>query len=857
MYKLSISGLLMLVLCSLNVLSAQEVRFQGTVLNENKEVLIGANVAIFKGDELIKGASTDVQGLFSILLEKGEYRIRTTYIGYSAKIEDILLSEDSYQTIVLESNATELRELTVTTQKRVQSIKEVPIAISSLPAEMILDNNVETFANLSDYVPGVQIQEQVVILPSFVIRGLTSDDSNFNVENRVSVFQDGVSISKAISSYVEFFDVDRVEVLKGPQGTLFGRSAQIGAIHLVTKRPTDQLSLSGQVGGGNFNQRYGQFALNLPIVPGKLLSRFSGIVNYRDGYVENNLQDDMMGKGTLAGRASFRYLPTSKTVVDLILNYQADDAPGTAFKSGTFAPTDGDTRFWTRADLDDANNELGATRDVLGLTLDINHSFNDLWSLSAITGYRTLNGREIFDSDGTAANALQFDYDADYWQFSQEVRFNYKNNNWSGFAGVNYFIDEGNADLSSAYDERSMFALFSGFFLPQPIPLTVNGEPNLAVAVNPLTGIPLKPEHREQSLYGSRNYAYDVFADVTYQINEKWDINFGGRFTQEYLESYLENPLPSENGTLGFVLTGTPTAPQPNALFALTRSVDGEVGGRYVDERDFNAFVFRATTHYDLNEALSLFGSISTGRRPYVLDLDAGRDANDAPLTTTNVLNDENVTNYEVGVKSLLFDNRLMLNVSGFIYKFTNFQTSVNDLSEGELFETQDSGSATGRGLELDTRWLIHPKFELFGNYALLNSTFDDEDSDGNRQELAGNRFRLTPRGSGAIGFDFMTPLSNRSEAIQFQLTPSYTFKTHHYFEDQNTIGLEQEGFGLLNLNATFIFPSYGAQLQFFANNLLDEKYIIDAGNTGGAFGIPTFVAGPRRFVGAKLRFAL
>lgn len=147
-------------------------------------------------------------------MPKGTYRVRTTYIGYTTDERTLELEEDFYLTIRLQPNANELRELTVTTQKRVQSIKEVPIAISSVPAEMILENNVETFANLSDYVRGVQIQEQVVILPSFVIRGLTSDDSNFNVENRVSVFQDGVSVSKAISSYVEFFDVDRVEVLK-------------------------------------------------------------------------------------------------------------------------------------------------------------------------------------------------------------------------------------------------------------------------------------------------------------------------------------------------------------------------------------------------------------------------------------------------------------------------------------------------------------------------------------------------------------------------------------------------------------------------------------------------------------------
>jgi outer membrane receptor protein involved in Fe transport len=301
----------------------------------------------------------------------------------------------------------------VTSQKRTEVSKDVPIALASISSGFLESNVVETMGSMADFVPGVQVQEQSVVFPGFVIRGLTSDNHSLNVDNRVSVFQDGISVSKQISAFTEFFDIDRVEVLKGPQGTLFGRSAQIGAIHLITKHATNKTSGNVTFGIGNYNQIRVNGSVNLPLVKDKFFVRVAGICHKRDGYVKNLSGGTLMGKNTLATRVSLKYLPNQHSAFDLIFNYQRDKAPGTAFKSGVYAPKGGDTDPFTFADLE-AGTDLTDSREVYGLTAQYKQYFGQALSLTAISGYRTLTASSNFDSDGTKAHVLAIKADAVY-----------------------------------------------------------------------------------------------------------------------------------------------------------------------------------------------------------------------------------------------------------------------------------------------------------------------------------------------------------------------------------------------------------------------------------------------------------
>ncbi|NBB53420.1 TonB-dependent receptor plug domain-containing protein, partial [Rhizobium sp. CRIBSB] len=235
-------------------------------------------------------------------------------------------------------------EIIVTAQLRAQNPIEVPFALTAYSGEFMADLGLDDFETLSAFVPGFLVQNQSPNNPGFVMRGITSDDGASTTEPRVSVFQDGVSISKARGSFVELFDLERVEVAKGPQSTLYGRGALIGAVNIVQNRAiVNAYELDAELSAGSYDFRNLDLAINAPMGETAGL-RFATRLKTRSGYVENLLGgDDYNGIRTHAFRLSAAYQPTDAFRLDVIGNYQQDDATGTSFKSIAYFPADAAT----------------------------------------------------------------------------------------------------------------------------------------------------------------------------------------------------------------------------------------------------------------------------------------------------------------------------------------------------------------------------------------------------------------------------------------------------------------------------------------------------------------------------------
>ncbi|WP_349664201.1 TonB-dependent receptor [Cellulophaga lytica] len=823
--------LILLLLTAFTVTAQNKGGITGQVLDETGTPVIGANVVI---QSISIGAVTDENGTYKLDdLSYNTYTITVSYLGYKSIKKSVeIATPQTTLNFNLKEPSFQLDGLVVTAQKREQLNKDVPIAITSYGSDFINNQGTFEYDTFSDYVPGLQIQIQSVNNPGIVVRGITSDSGDSRVEPRVSVFQDGVSISKSRGSVVELFDIERVEVLKGPQGTLFGRGAQIGAMHIIQNKAKNETSASLKTGIGNYNQFLVNGYVNTPLVKDKLFARVAAIYNRRDGYIENLSGGDLNGKETLALRGSLKYMISDNTTFDFIANWQQDTPPGTSFKSGTFAPLGGDLSPNSFADLE-RGKELGLDRTVYGFTGILKSALNDNWDITSTTAYRKFNSDEAFDADGTAAPVLFFREVAEGEQFSQEVRFNFDNDDkLSGFFGANFFYENGSQAVPFEVNEQSYLALLvaTDALVINGVPTLFPNIPNDPGSFGPLAGAPLLPFNKEESINYGENYSGDIFADASYDVTEKLTLTLGLRATLENSNAGLEVINADNPGLLGNFLGAF-----PNNLFTPTN-------GRISASETFTSAVGRFAVNYDLSDAVTVFGNVARGRRPNVINVSA---------TEVNVLSDETVWSYELGLKSLMLDNKLQFDINGYYYDYSNFQTTIARLDEtdGLVILPNDSGSATALGFEAAMQYQFAKSSSFFANYGYIDASFDDKDSDGNPQQLAGNTFRLTPEHSFSAGFNINPTLS---EKVAVFLRPTYTYKSKVFFEETNLPNISQDGYGLLNIR-TGITIQDRYEISLYATNVLDEEFIIDAGNTGGAFGIPTFIAGPPAFYGLQL----
>ncbi len=807
-------------------------------------------------------AVSDESGRFQLRLPAGQYGIIIAALGMRPDTQQVrvVAGEITPLNVSLDRTATQLQTAVVTSQRRVQELQEVPIAVAALDADFLTNTNIQEFDALAYFVPNMNLQLQSPNNPSFSIRGITSDDGSAQIEPRVSLFADGVPMSKSRGSVVELFDMERVEVLKGPQGTLFGRGAQIGAIHLIQNKPTNERTQAIRMGTGSFGEFYAMSVVNQPLVENKLLGRVAIIDNRRNGFIENLSGGTLLGKATTAVRGSLRWLPSQQTVVDFIANYQLDNPPGTAFKSGAFAPRGGDASPYTAADLE-GGEDLGIERQVYSGTVLVTQRLNDNWQLRSLSAARGFTSDEAFDADGTAAPALRLNEIANGRQYSSELRAEYDaGGRFAGFGGVSVFNESGSQRVPLFTDERSLWALVSSAVLGSfpaavqeqvrplfPAGFVINGEPVLPpnlpnIPGTPLQGQQLNPNHFEQfENFGSLT-AYEAFADGTYRLNDQVSISAGLRGTRESVDNgFVTDPSPTP-GNLGLFLG----AGSRNNLFRPTNGLERGTGS-------FNSWVGRTVLAVTPTPNLSTYASIARGRRPNIVQLEFSAAANAFEPVT---LNEETVVSTEVGAKTTLLNGRLSADIAGFRYNYSNFRTQIANPNQGQpgesIFLTRDDGFSTALGVETSARGQITRDLTAFASYGFLDATFDDEDQNGNPQRLAGNRFRLAPKHNYSVGATYDIRFANQSGLA---ITPSWVWRGQHFFEELNQPGVEQDAYGLANLRTTVTLPGGRIQLIGIARNALNERYVIDAGNTGGAFGIPTFIAGAPRLLSIQVGY--
>jgi len=734
----------------------------------------------------------------------------------------------------------ELDAVTITSQHGDQRLLDIPASITTITARTLENANIATMEQLAGFVPGLNILTQTPGRPNLVIRGLTSDEVSPTAQPRVSVYLNHVPISRATMAVTELYDMERIEVMKGPQGTLFGRGAQAGAIHFITRRPTNEFGGHLTAGFGNFGMMHFEGALNLPAIEDVLSFRIAGIYSYHDGFVRNTEGGTLNGKNTLGGRFSTSFTPqNSNFSADLIVNYQRDNAPGTAFMSRTFPNADGETDIFNRvaslSSLNGRGEDLHNRREIFGTILNMRYHFNERNYISSITSFFDASANSRFDADGSPFPIMDMRELVNSAQLTQEIRYNFSDGNrFSGIAGVNFWIEEVSHTHQFAFNEQYLFGLLLPMFLPPstPIPPGLPIVPNL-FSMPAIPGwmigqpfdIPLPDFHEEKNYTEAINRAFDVFFDATYRILPRLSLTAGVRGIFENFS--IENRAWHSDGAPSAL--GMLTGMAPNFFFAPIENPR--------TNRSFSALTWRTNLKYDICSRSNVFAGYSRGHRPNVLQYNSAGEL--------QIIDAETLHSFDVGYR--IVDSRLMFDISLFYQLYRGFQSWK---WEGMNFGQFDAGSATNFGAEISGRFLVNDNLVVFGNYAFTHATFDDKDNDGNPQAMAGNVFRLTPRHSFLLGF---TAGFNVANNIRLTFTPTFRWQGHIFFEDANDPGIEQDAYGLLNANLAVTFKQQRLTLSMFGNNLTNENYLIGAGNTGAMFGIPTFVPGAPRMVGARL----
>ncbi|MDK2746894.1 MAG: TonB-dependent receptor [Brevundimonas sp.] len=788
-----------------------------------------------------------------------------------------------------------LDEIIVTAQLRAQKTIEVPFALTAYSGQFLEDLGIQEFEQLSAFVPGFLVQNQSPNNPGFVMRGITSDSGAATAEPRVSVFQDGVSISKSRGSYVELFDLERVEIAKGPQSTLYGRGALIGAVNLVQNRARPgETEAYANIEAGNEDYRMVEGALNLPVGETGGL-RLATRLKTRGGSVENLLGgEDYNAIETKAVRLSGAWAPSDAMRFDVIGNYQNDHASGTSFKSIAYEPADPNTGAvlggkepWEGAALTpggdfDGGKTLGLSREVWGVTGLARINLNSAWTLNSTTAYREFDNYETFDADGVSLPILTAAEETHGEQWSQDLRLGFDNGGrLTGFVGAGWFHEEGYQRAPAQFDERLVLAQLAGLLDGSPtavgdntLPLSVYPTVARNVLTSMLTPLGagayaapitanLDSNHIETSTNSSELTSYDVFADATYAFTDKFEMSAGVRYTRDDKTTGYASSVDSRSalGALLAIQAGAIPAAQVPAflaamanpafanlpasvfpLFGLTSQPTANNGDfSYYDSED-DGVTWRVTARYELTDDTNVYANYARGRRPEVISASGpsapGGAARFSPVDA------ETVDSYEIGAKSALLDGRLRVDGAVFMYNYENFQTTIQ---QGTQFITTNAGEAKSYGFEGQANFAVASMLDLFATYAYNHSRFENGIYDG-------NQFRLSPDNAASIGATWRLPVTGGEIEVQ----PTYTWQSKVFFSDDNDIpALQtanfvadliqdeyQDAYGLLNLRIRYTPDSTNWGVEAFGENVLDEEYIKDAGNTGDALGMPTFIAG-------------
>lgn len=608
-----------------------------------------------------------------------------------------------------------LEEVIVTAQRRAEGLQEVPISVQSFDAQQILDLGAQDIADVGVFTPNVQFSRGVN-QPRYRIRGIGTDDFGVGADPSVGVYIDGIYIGRGGGSKMAFNDLERVEVLNGPQGTLFGRNAAAGAIQYVTRKPVDDYEGWVRAIVGNHERTQFEGVYNMPLSD-TLFWRTGALWNQRDGYVENEFTgNNVADEGNYSINTQLRWAPSEDLDVLFRFDYDNIDQFSRPSSSATRGVRDGDADFETIASVADFKEQ----RELWGTALTLTYDLNPSTTFISISSYRTYESENPEDKDGHIDP--EFDFDdlnvEDNEQWSQEFRFEGdlgERANW--IVGANYFKENAKQRSGINLDTRAVDRLVVEAEAGIPYDLVPPGT-GFEIAFGPLgfPGLPRIYETGAEALAAGRytenvdvegDYeSWALFADFTYSILDNLDLTVGIRYTED--EKEFTRDVTYNDFGMWFAFDETRVDANGN----LVSFPDG-VQGPFSQKQKWDDTTGRVVLDYRFTDDVLLYASYAEGYK-------AGGFNSASPNGDDPPFDPEEIGTWEVGIKSSWFDNRLRLNAAYFSYEYENLQELVfvqpeclgSDFGSNQFLDSD----IDGEGYELAINWLVAPGLELWAN---------------------------------------------------------------------------------------------------------------------------------------------
>ena len=680
-----------------------------------------------------------------------------------------------------------LEEILVTAQRRSENLQSVPIAVSALSQEVIEQHGIRNVSGVATLVPNMQLATPYGdAVPFFSLRAVTSTDVSLNQSGPIALYVDEVYKGLPALSSLQVFDVDRVEVLRGPQGTLYGKNTTGGAVNIYTRQPDVSSGVTGDlaVGAGNFGRITANGGVNLPLVEDQLAARVAFTRTKVDGFVDNHTPgaNDTNSIDDFAFRTSLRWEPAENLSVSLAYT-QTESSPTSygAIAENIGAGGIGFGTEYYRAGLGffDTEAEQPGTIDIKnkGASLRIAWDVSDTVSFTSITSTDTGDWAALEDVDTSPFDIARGDYIADADSVSQDFRLASKGDGaleW--LLGAYYYRDKVESNTIYRY-----YYAFSG---------DNDGNGVIDCFDDYFTGCRLENDfHQERksgALYGQATYAFDNGFSVT-----------GGlRYTKD------KNSLDSYRARLGYF---------DPALNAEVVDAADTITAPPADELNTSNWSGKLGISYEFPSGALLYANASRGYR--------GGSFNGngfyAPEEVTTA-KPEKIDALEAGLKTELLDQRARLNLATFYYEYKDQQ--FLDLTPTFLQVLYNAPKSTVWGAELETVARVAEPLTLTVSLGYLDASYDDISLGG--QDLSGNRLSLAPKTTFSAGFDWTLAQGDFGSVV---LNAETRYQSKVYFDAFNR--LDQEGYWIQDARLTWRAPSEQLWVALWGKNLGDEEY--------------------------------